>query len=356
MQDILKQITDDSTVFQNFLDSTEKTFQDQIVWPMWLRPDLTMGLDFRAVASKLEAVPMASVVDYESGKPLSDKQKQAILSGELETMGNAWEMSKRDMLKYKNILDSTIVTDPNELVRAFFGDINEAIVGPNKRIDYLMLQSISKGTLEVTKADNPKGKPVAAIDWQIANSGVATVWTDAAATPLTDIENAIEAQQDKGINVTQVLMNRATFRNMTATNQVKQAFGQRITTGNKMVTQAGQVSISLKDLNTYVEDQYGYTIVIENSLFHSVKGDAAVRGFADHRVCLKPDGAFGEMAYMQPLEMEAQDQGWSYAFSQYVMVKKQNKNGTSVTENEMTAFPIISRAPELYILKTDETA
>ncbi len=354
-RDLLRDISSDSTIFQDFMDASESAF-DEIMWQKYLTPELQLDLDWKAIVSKLKAVPMASIIDFESGKPVTAKQAQAVAAGELETMGNLWQMSKRDYLRYMSFLNSPLMPTDQQMIRLFFGDLNDAVTGPNKRIDYMLFQSMSTGTLAITKDNNPNGKPSEAIDWGITKTGVSATWDNAGATPLSDINAGVEVMRAKNVMIKEVVLNQFTYNQMMKTNEVIQSLGGRIQSGSKTITASG-LGVNLADLNSFVTDRYGYVFTVNNDLFTTQEG-VQMKGFEDSRVLLKPEGAIGQMAYMIPVELsqDTQNSNWAYSFSNYVMVKKKEEDGKSFTENEMNAYPIITMPDSMYILKTDEVA
>jgi hypothetical protein len=79
-----------------------------------------------------------------------------------------------------------------------------------KRLDYMVLEGLSTGSITVTATNNPDGVVSDTIDLLHSNSNksnAAVTWaTAASATPIADIEAAVKTQRDKGNIIAKILL------------------------------------------------------------------------------------------------------------------------------------------------------
>lgn len=351
------QLAEDSKQFQLLIDPIAETF-DVPVWDRYMSYKFTADLDWRSILGVVEAVPTASVIDFSSGKPLATRPTASKLNGELATLGNKYQMSKREQREFMNLQDNVgnLGIDPTTLIDFLVPDLKRAILGPHKTLGMLLLEALSTGVMTLTNVNNPKGVIWnQAIDWGIEKETVATVWTNVAATPLTDIRTVMEKWEDKGVQFNIMKMSRKTYNNMVATTEFKGAFKQQIGS----ITEISNNFLGVNTVNTFLTAIDMPVIEIVNDPFTVEAKDGSVstiRPFADDRVSFSVDNDYGQLYYTYANESRMPNKTKTYATSNNVLISKYMDNdGNEFTEGELTAFPVISKVKQIAIMETDTT-
>lgn len=343
--------------YELLLNAAAEVFEAPI-WSKYLVDKYQLSLDWKGIGEVMENSPAASIIDYSSGKPLATRPTASKMSGELVTLGNKYQMSKREKREFDDLMAALNViagVDYQTIIDFLIPDIQRAATGPHKTIDRLFLETISTGLTTLTAANNPKGVIWnAALDWGITKTNCAVLWASAStATPLTDIQNRIIARKAKGLQTNFMKMSSVTYRNMIASAQFLAAFKQQIgnstlisnvliglPTTNALFQSIGFPEIELIDIPINVENADGTMTV--------------VMPFADHRVTFSVSNTFGQVKRTYADEQRNPTIGKIGGAVMDVWVSKYRDNdGNEFTESEFNAFPVITTATSLDILITD---
>ena len=362
-QTTLVGLLEDSKEFQLLIDPIAETFE-QPVWQNYLNDKFTLSLDWRAVLGVMENSPAASVIDFSSGKPLAVRPTVSKLNGEIPTMGNKYQMSKREVRDLLELQDNVgkLGISPTELINFLVPDMKRATLGPHKTIDRLFLEAISTGVMTSTASNNPKGVVWnSSLDWGIEQNTVSTVWSNAAsATPVADIKTVVDAWIGKGVQFNIMKMSRATFNLMVATAEFKEAFGFEVKKSDKVVTVKSAKFLGVKDVNDLLESVDLPLIEIINApvTIETKAGTyTTIRPFADNRVSFSVDNNYGDVLRTYANEQRIPNKVKTYATSMNVLLSKySDMDGNEFTEGELSAFPVLNKANSIAILKTDVTA
>lgn len=356
-------LLDDSKKFQLLIDNIKDTFQNPI-WPNYLVDKFTLDLDWRAVLGVLSNSPAASVIDFSSGKPIYTRPTVSKLSGELATLGNKWQMNKREVRQFFELQDrvGTLGITPADLIGFLYPDLRDATIGPHKTIDRLFLEAISTGEMSLTATNNPKGAIWNdALDWGIAKSYVTTSWaTSGSAVPLTDIKAVVDVWIAKGIKFNLMKMSTVTFNLMIATTTFLAAFGFDMSVGNKKITATKNNLIGVDNVNIFLSSVGLPTIEIIDTPINIQAKDGStsvITPFADHRVAFSADNNYGELFRTYSNEERSPIPGRSYAKSQNVLISKyQDGDGNEFTQSEFIAIPVLDKANSISIMVTNATS
>lgn len=358
-QKTLVDLLENSKEFQLLIDNIADTFE-QPTWPKYMDDKFTLSLDWRAILGVMENSPAASVIDFSSPKPLAVRPTVSPLNGELASLGNKYQMSKREVRNLLELQDhiGDMGINETQLLDFIVPDIERATIGPHKAIDRLFYEVISTGLMTLTNVNNPKGVIWnSALNWGIEQNTVATVWATAAtATPLVDIRTVVDKWIDKGAEFKLMKMSRATFNLMIATTEFKDAF--RLEMGSAPVVKVEKNQFLGKDhVNAFMASIDLPTIELINNSISVEKKDGtytAIRPFADNRVSFSVDNNYGDVFRTYSNEQRKPNKMKSYATSMDVLISKYaDLDGNEFTEGELNAFPVINKANSIAILKTD---
>ena len=354
----------DSLAFQTLINNTQEQF-DTPIWSNYLTDEFSLRLEWKAVLGVMEQSPMASVIDFSSGKPIYVRPSVSKLNGEIPTFGAKWQMNKGEVREFLDLQKSvgSLGIDPTRLIDFLMPDIKRAAIAPHATIDRLFLEAISTGQMTMTATNNPKGVIWnSALDWGITKSNVAVVWSTANAatmTPITDIKAVVDAS-DAGFDT--IKMSKATFNLMVNSTEFKNLFTRDfgVSGGTIKGTASLNPFIGVARVNEYFETiDLPMIEIIDKKVIIETKAGArtVLKPFADNRVSFSVGNDYGKMVYTYSNEEELPIPGKTYAKSNNVLISKyRDNNGSEFTESEFNAFPVINKAKEMQIMITDVAA
>src|SRR5690606_23607516 len=112
------------------------------------------------------------------------------------------------------------------------------------------------------------------IDFGIPTSnqfGVGTVWTDSGANPITDIDNVIGAARNKGYSLKFIWMDKVTYNAFKANTNVVAAYA-----GFLHLQTAQVFRIKREELDSFLAEEYGLTLIVIDKVSQIEKGGAKV--------------------------------------------------------------------------------
>lgn len=328
------------------------------VWQRYGSDAFSSSLDWKDIQMKIEKVSAASMIDYSAEKPIFTNPTASTINGELATFGNKYQFSKREMRTIRDLETNMgkLGIDGTKLIKFLYPHLENLAIGPHKTLDILLLEALSKGTMTMDATNNPHGLTMA-VDWKIAQATVGTVWSDAAASPITDIRKVIEDNEDR--EFIKIMMSRPTFNKMVATTEFKNQFGFEISTAKGVMTTPKFPIIGLDMVNAFFSAGDLPMIEIVNDKVGVQGKDGSIttiRPFADNRVTFVTSDDLVTVQYTYAEEQVTPDAEKVYTTSNNVMISAWNKAGGRFFESEFNAFPILNYAKEMVILKTDATA
>ncbi len=319
----------------------------------WGTPKTTLTFETAIGRSRIEAA--ASVVDRNSSAPLRGRQGIEKLRGEVPAIKEKFKMTEQDyrdweMLKAMNVADSAKLTTMLDLM---FGDIKKVGNASMKRLDFMVLQGISTGEIDLTTTNNPDGIVTGKIDLLMPSTNkrkVAAVWSNPeTATPITDIKDAVEAATDRGISFEKILMTRNSFWNLQKCDEtIKMLNGfYRLPTNTKRIG-------TLKEINEMLESNLFPVIEIVNEVI-GIEKDGKIstyKPFKDSSVVFIPSGKLGVVHNAIAIEEMHPVEGVSYAKYEKSLISKWSQNDPfgEFTAVELNAFPGFEAIDSIFIL------
>ena len=116
---------------------------------------------------------------------------------------------------------------------------------------------------------------------------VSKSWAEPGATPLADLEDAIETARELGLNPERAIMNAKTFGLIRKAASTVKAIKPLAGDGS---------SVTKAELQSYVADNFGVEIVLENGTYRNEKGEVS-KFFPDGHLTLIPDGPLGNTVF-----------------------------------------------------------
>lgn len=359
-QYLLNDIISSGEGMQFALDTTEEQF-DTPVWPRYGTSEEQESLDWKDIQGKMEQVSAATMIDYSAPQPEFTRPTLSTLQGKLATFGNKYTLSPEDILRAEAIERSMArlagSSDGLQIINFLYPELNRLIIGPHKSIDMLLLEGLSKGTMTMDKTNNPLGITMS-IDWGIDTAKVETVWSDTAATPITDIKNVLESNDYETREFVKIMMSRSTFNQMIRTTEFSASFGFEMTTTRGKVT-TPKVLPGLELVNQFFSAADLPMIEIVNDKI-SIEGrdgePTYIRPFADSRVTFVTTEDLMKLPRTLSKEERMPDARKTYAKSNDVSLATLKENGEISMASSFVGFPILTAAKTTVIMKTDEAA
>jgi hypothetical protein len=167
---------------------------------------------------------MADVVAMDSSLPLKKRDSISKASGDIPKMGMELALRENQLTQLQT-LALRPGTEP-QLIQAIFQDIPRVITGVMERERINIFGSSFYRPCSHCHHRNT-GTEIR-IDYGVPSgnkTGVATVWSNTASTPLTDLQAVQTTARNAGNIIQKFLMDRTAFNNMAKTDQVKNYHG-----------------------------------------------------------------------------------------------------------------------------------
>lgn len=348
-----------SVDLQFLLDNSQDNLTTPI-WQQWLDvavPQFSLNFDMAIGRDRIAAA--ASIVDSDAPAPLRSRNKLELYKGKIPAIKEKFAMRQSDMRDLM-VLQNLPLQGANRadaMIRFLNKDLVEAATSGDKRLDLMLLQSVSTLSVDLSTTNNPDGIAVGTIDLlpqSYQKQGVPIVWTDLTnATPIDDIENFLEINwSQRGRMFGSLKMSQALWYVFKRTAQVQKYiagyFNLQKTTDSFAVT--------LVNVNEFMVSNGWPTIEIVNNVTNiEVDGKATfVRGFNANNVSFTPAGKFGTLFNAICMEETNPVAGKSYAKYGSTLVSKWCESDplTEYTAMELNAFPAIN-IDGVFVLTTD---
>lgn len=361
---LLSELLSDAQAFQLFLDRSKERF-DVPVWSQFLTDQYVNSLSWKALGGAVLQVAAGTIKDFSADKPVKTRPDLSKAEGEIPSMGDQWQLSPRKLRDMLDIAQTASIVSGNQtqlLLDYLFPEIKKASLAPQKRLDWILLQSLSTGQVVVDTTSNPDGL-VWTIDWSISHTHAGTAaWAVGTTTsvPVTDFRTIIASRRSNGIPTEAILMNQNTWDKMVSSSQITGVFGVRIPTNKNGEMTISPVSFITKDLvNTYFA-QVGLPpiMIIDVPIrIESSKGTStSVQGFADDRVAFVPSLNLGELQWTYANEQRIPDKKKTYGTVNNVMIAQFLEKANFFTEYEFNAFPVLTESNMIQLLVTNSTS
>lgn len=194
--------------YSSITTNGEKTVPLRVFETM-LRPVLSVDGTYASVNANGSLVA-ADVVALDSALPLKRRGSLGAMRGEINKIGLKYRKTESDIDKI-NILKARGATE-GQIVAALFDDYPRVIGGIKERIEAMFLEGFSTGTVLVSE-DKTVGTGIRVnYGYPDENKFYASkTWSDTSATPIADLEDAIDKAFEKGYTITDIYLSKSTF-------------------------------------------------------------------------------------------------------------------------------------------------
>jgi hypothetical protein len=356
------ELIQDPTQFQDFVRELALKFKTPN-FPNYTEDRYSETRTWKAVAALNGRVPMASLIDPYSGKPIIGTEKALDMNGSMPTFGNTVTFSAKEFTEMEVIQRGIAnqLIDPLELVKYLFNYFERLSIGPLITQDKLFFEAFSNGTSTILSADNLSGLGMS-IDWGITKTNVSTVWSNAAsATGLDDLKTLYWYMYNTyGIIVDNFTMNRKTFFQLQNQASTKAAMTSYFSEGNTMTKFMGTPSMDAIN-KVLVEGMMLPTINIEDTMVEKYNSDGttasvATAAFLDGRVTAHVGTTIGQYLWTPADEQRRPDANVIYQDVNHVLLSTRSDRGKVTIESELSSICVPTLMNQMSILITDATA
>lgn len=365
MDTLLKNL-EEPKFFDSFIQDNMKIHTYRALWKDEIaQVDYCAAKVYQADLAEYAAATVGSVIDKNAEKPTHQMPSLQELVGTIGRMGDEYQINN-DLLdqyyylegRYRNNRPNyTAAQDTAEfekLVQYLFRPFEKAVIAPHKRIDMLYFEGLFKGTQTVSRTNNTKANVAYTLDLGITTYNASTAaWGQTTATPLADIQAAVDAIGAKGKTVMKIRMSKGTFRKMCKATEIANAI--RLDLGRVKVNSPLPI-VAPDQMNAYLESVLLPTIVVEPDRWATLADGTGVNLTPDDRVVFQCAENVAVLKVAEPLELVDKLPNKTYSiYDDNLVGYWRDKNGR-FTDYEMWAQPVFNGLNDFYILKTDQTA
>lgn len=222
---------------------------------------------------------------FDTNVTIRDRVSAKIHDEQMPFFKEAMLVKENDRQQLNLVKDTGNEALVNTIVAGIFNDNLTLVNGARARLEAMRMQVLATGKIAFTSDGINKD-----IDYGIKadhKKQVSKSWAEPGATPLADLEDAIETALELGLNPERAIMNAKTF------GLIRKA----ASTVKVIKPLAGDgSSVTKAELQNYVADNYGVEIVLENGTYRNEKGEVS-KFFPDGHLTLIPAGPLGNTVF-----------------------------------------------------------
>ena len=294
----------------------------------------------------------ADIVSFDSPLPIKSRGAIKSASGEIPKIGMKMTLNEKEMntLRILRLMPGRGV----ELARKVFADAEAGIYGVKERLEQAFLLGFSNSGVTLIQDTNNAGLAVR-IDFNVPAEnkfGVATVWSDPASTPISDLKAVRNAARAAGQNPNTMWMDSNILANLHANTQVKELFAF-----NQGFVGANVPTLDDEQVQGVIGRALGLNVIVIDRSFVEQKDKTKTvsQGWTPNMVVLTTGTDVGTLVYSTLAEEEFPQEHVQYAkANDYILVSKSGQDDP-VSEKTMVqaiAFPILKNVESLFYIDT----
>jgi hypothetical protein len=311
-----------------------------------------------SVSGKWDAISLlntrvsADYVAMDSSLPLKLRESMGKASGDIVKSGMELWLNEKQITDLDTMIDQK--TDNADIIAKLFQDTPKVISGIYELMEKTFLEGLSTGIASIDDSENV-GTGVR-LDYKYLDEnkfGVSQLWSNASATPLTDIRAALQKAKADGNTVAYVYMDDVTFEDFAKTTQVKEYFAFSIgffgNSGLVPTPTLEKVNAALKADNRYKFQ----IIIVDRKVINEKNGQrTVVTPWSEGKVILTATQQVGVLTWARLAEQNHPVQGVSYqTVDDYILLSKYRQNRPSLAEfttSQARVVPVICNVEQIY--------
>lgn len=296
----------------------------------------------------------ADIIAMDSSIPLKKRPSIATATGDIPKMGIELAIREQKLTELQTLVALGRIDDALAL---FFSDTRLVIGAQYERIEAMFQEGLSSGVVVVDDTETV-GTGVR-LDFNYPTTNLFesdTVWTNPAATPITDMQNVIDGAALQQRTLTTVMMDVATFNNMVKTTEFKTSFA-----GAFGIFGATVPTPTQEQARQVLRSVYGLEIEIVNRYVNLQRNgvDVRVKPWKDGSVVFLSSDNVGSLVHARLAEELAPVAGVAYQkVDDFILVSKYRMNRPSlmeVTNSQSRVVPVIDNVNSIFLLDTTVT-
>lgn len=318
-----------------------------------LRKEFSPTLKWGSATSN-GTVIAADIVSLDSSLPIKKRDSMERVEGDIPKVGMLKALNERQMDDL--ILLENIKGQEKEIMKKLFEDPISCIQGIYERNELLFLQALSSGY--ALKTDGVSPGLGLRIDYGHPDAnkfGVQKPWTDANATPISDIENVISRAKANGDVISHIMMDKSTWNNMKKREEVKELYAMSIGfNGSNIPTP------TLAKINDALAEDHKVTIVVVDRVVRTEKDgkQTSQNAWTENAVTfLTQITNVGTLSWGTLAEMKFQAKDVTYTIADdYILVSKFHETNPlkEFSSAQARVVPVIDNMDSIYIMDVSE--
>lgn len=330
----------------------------QYLFMSMLRKQYSLTMKWETIIGEGRIVS-ADVVSMDSPLPLKRREKLRGVEGSIPKLGTSRKLGEEEMSRLR-IMEGLNQdgSQTKQMVKTIFEDAKNGVLGVFMKLEWMFLEALSTGMATIGEEENT-GVAVR-LDYGHPDEnkyGVQAEWSDPEnSTPWDDIENVMDAADEKGVTIQYLFMDNKTFGDFAKSKQVRRnvanAQGMVITDTDNIAKP------NLNQVNEALDGTWpGLTIVkVNTTITYEKNGERTrVRPFAQNTVAFLPSLEVGKLFWSILAEDWKRAKQVDYTkVEDYILVSKYHSTNPygEFTDVQALAVPVIDNIDEIYFLST----
>lgn len=296
----------------------------------------------------------ADVVSMDSALPLKRRDSFGQASGEIPKLGMKMSLNEKTMSEIDVLVARNVET--KILVQKIFQDTAKCMMGIYEKLEFMFLQGLSTGVTLIDDDTNTGTGIRVDFGYLAGNSfGVSKSWSDATSTPLDDISRVLKYAKTKGDKPTVLMMDDATFDNLSNTTQVKERYAFALGFTGTQIQQP-----NLAQVNQMFLSNYGLTIrIVDRTVVTEKNGvRTTVSPWGANKVIfLNSATGAGKIVYGMLAEDSRRNPAVMYEKADgYILLKKWHSPEpfAEFTSSQALVLPVINNVSSIYTINAEE--
>lgn len=318
----------------------------------YLRPEFSPDMKFSSLSTNNRIVA-ADVVALDSPLPLKKRGSYKSAEGEIPKLGMKKSMNESMLQQLKNL--QARGNKEKELVRKLFSDAIDGVKGIWERLDIMLLQAASTGVALI--GDDYNTGTGIRVDYGIPTKnqfGVQTLWSDANAVPVEDIERVIAEARADGYTLNTIWMDKRTYNAFKRNAQVLEAFA-----GFNKINKDYVFRISRSDMDEFLREEFQMSLVVIDKVVQVEKDGktTAIEPWQEGMVTFTVGTQLGTLAWSELAEIDSPVKDVEYSVVDSFILTSLYRTNDPLKENtsvQALAIPVLDNVDSIFLMNTKE--
>lgn len=322
----------------------------------WGTPSI--GLDFSTIVGKERQASMASVVDIDALHPHRSRSAAVRVDGEVPSIKVKRSLTQKQYRDYLALQNIKTMKDGDKLkaITKFILDDMKYVTDSVKfRINYMYLQAISRGYIEISADNNPDGIvtdviPMGLLAGNYKESAKDVLDNDSKL--ITEIFDMVELARNNGDQIGEIQLSSMLWNKIKQNKQLLKEMTAYFNPGSN-----AKAVFTFDNFNSYLTDnnQPKFKIIDSISKVEIDGKQSILRPFSDNNLVFVPAGKLGIIHNAYSIEELEPVPNVEYTTVDRILLSKwfQRAPWGEFTAAETIAIPGIEAIESIYHLKAD---